>query len=389
VNNRKKIIITGVIAFVLVLVLAGSIKFFFTPRPPVKVGVVLPLTGDFEAYGKMGLNGARMAVKEINENGGVLGGRPIELFIEDNQTDPGVSITKARKLIQEDDVVAILGPVSSTEREAVLKVCTEFKTPLLYGISYEGGSYNHYLFCYSPVPDHMIKPLVPYMTQNYGNSFYILGYDYLWPHKMSEAIKQAVGNTGGTVVGTEFTPFGVKDYSEIIKRIEQSGAKNLMLIMPGPDGYNFIKQFNREGLKNKVQIAAIAADEAYLEALPPQELEGIITPVHFISGMDKPETLAFVKEHQQMYGEDSIITYSTESHYGLMMLLAKAINKTGSLDREKIISSMEGLELTIGNGKVQMRDDHHMNLNMLIARFHNGQLVMAEDIGNIVPEDQR
>ncbi|WP_243119705.1 ABC transporter substrate-binding protein [Pelotomaculum propionicicum] len=285
--------------------------------------------------------------------------------------------------------VALLGPVSSDEREAVLKVCTAFKTPLLYGISYEGGSYNHYLFCYSPVPDHMIKPLVPYMNQNFGNSFYILGYDYLWPHKMSEAIKQTVGNTGGTVVGTEFTPFGVKDYSEIIKRIEQSGAKNLMLIMPGPDGYNFIKQFNREGLKNKVQIAAIAADEAYLEALPPQELEGIITPVHFISSVDKPETLAFVKKHQQMYGEDSIITYSTESHYGLMMMLAEAIKKTGSLDKEKIISSLEGLELTIGNGKVQMRDDHHMNLNMLIAGFHNGQLVMAEDIGNIVPEDQR
>ncbi|TEB12922.1 ABC transporter substrate-binding protein [Pelotomaculum propionicicum] len=110
-NNRKMIVITGSVAFVIVLVLAGSIKYFLTPRPPVKVGVVLPLTGDFAAYGKMGLNGARMAVNEINENGGLLGGRKIELFIEDNQTDPGVSITKARKLIQEDDVVARSSPI--------------------------------------------------------------------------------------------------------------------------------------------------------------------------------------------------------------------------------------------------------------------------------------
>ena len=181
----------------------------------------------------------------------------------------------------------------------------------------------------------------------------------------------------------------MKDYSKTITKINESGAKNLMLIMPGPDGYNFISQFNQAGMHDKVKIAAIAADEAFLKALPSQELEGIISPVHFLSSMDKPEAKAFVKKQQEMYGQDSVITYSTESHYGLTIMLKEAINKAGSLDKEKIVAAMEGIELTVGNGKVAMRQDHHMNLNMVIAQFHNGQLEMIKDIGTIVPADQR
>jgi ABC-type branched-subunit amino acid transport system substrate-binding protein len=388
-NMKKNWLFMITIIVILSIVGLGCSNTSLSSKPPVKIGVVLSLSGDFEAYGNMGLNGARMAVKEINDNGGVLGGRPLELLVEDDQTDPGLSIIETRKLIEEDDVVAILGSVSSDAREAMTKVCDELKTPLLYGISYEGGSYNHYLFCYSPIPDHMIKPLVPFMTSNYGDTFYVLGYDYIWPQKMTEAIKREVANTGGKMVGTEFTPFGVKDYSKIINRIKESDAKNLILIMPGPDGYNFITQFNQAGMQNKVKIAAIAADEAYLKTLPPQALEGIITPVHFLSSLDKPEAQAFVKKQQEMFGLDTVITYSTESHYGLIMMLKEAINKAGSLDKEKIVTAMEGIELTVGNGKVAMRQDHHMNLNMVIAQFHNGQLLMLKDVGTIVPEDQR
>lgn len=384
-KNNKLIFVILTCTFILG---AFIIARMLAPKTPVKIGVVLPLTGDYEAYGTMGLNGAKMAVKEINENGGVLNGCPIELVVEDNQTDPNLSIMKTRKLIQEDDVIAILGPVSSTAREAMNKECNEFKIPLLYGISYEGEAYNRYLFCYSPIPDHMIKPLVPYMSNNYGKSFYILGYDYIWPHKMSEAIKSEVTKLGGQIAGVEFTPFGVKDFSDIITNIKASGANNLMLIMPGPDGYNFITQFNKSGLKDKVKIAAIAADEAYLEALPPEELDGIIASMHFLSSMEKPETKAFVKRQKELYGEDTIVTYSTESHYGLVMMLKEAINKAGSLDREKIIDAMKNLELTIGNGKVHMRDDHHMDLNMVISEFRDGQLLMIEDVGTIVPEKQ-
>ncbi|MCP4756415.1 MAG: ABC transporter substrate-binding protein, partial [Proteobacteria bacterium] len=358
-------------------------------RTPVKIGVVLPLTGDFETYGTMGLQGAKMAVEEINTAGGVLNGIPFELVIEDNETDPNMAVRQMRKHIQEDDVVAVLGPVSSSARDAMTEVAREFKTPLLYGIDYEGGSYNRYLFCYSAIPDHMIKPLVPFLMENHGRSFYVFGYDYVWPHQMTEAIKREVKKRKGDVVGIEFTPFGIKDFSPTLQRIRNSGAEVLMLILPGHDGFEFIKQFNIFGLRRSVKMVAIAAEETYLRALPANELEGIISNVHFLASRENKETDHFVERQKKMFGTDTVVTYSTESHYGLIMLLKEAVEKAGTVDKEKIVDAMEGLEITVGNGKVTMREDHHMNLNMIIAEFAGGRLAMRQNIGLVIPEDQK
>ena len=123
-------------------------------KKPIKIGVVLPLSGGFEIYGNLGVRGAKMAVAEINAAGGVLDGRPLELIIEDNKTDPKTAVEKAKKLILRDKVVAVMGPVSSAARDAMTPVAEKYKTPLLYGIDYEGGVCNRYVFLYSAIPDH-------------------------------------------------------------------------------------------------------------------------------------------------------------------------------------------------------------------------------------------
>ena len=172
----------------------------FADKKPVKIGVVLPLSGGFEIYGNLGVRGAQMAVEEINAAGGVLGGRPLELVIEDNKTDPKTAVEKAKKVILKDKVVAVMGPVSSAARDAMTPVAEKYKTPLLYGIDYEGGVCNRYVFLYSAIPDHDINLMIPALAEEYGKKFYIFGYDYVWPHKMTDAIKKVVAKIDGEVM---------------------------------------------------------------------------------------------------------------------------------------------------------------------------------------------
>ncbi len=387
---RKKIVI-GLSIIVILLSAFGAYLYLSknADKRPVKIGVVLPLSGDFETYGKLGAQGAKMAVDEINKTGGVLNGRRLELIIEDNKTDPNIAVKQIRKLIQEDDVIAVIGPVSSAARDAMARVAKQFKTPLLYGISYEGNRYDRYLFCYSPIPDHVITPLIPFMAKNYGPSFYIFGYDYVWPHEMTEAIKREVKKSNCKISGVEFTPFGIKDFSPTLKKIRESEAEVLMLILPGPDGFRFIRQFNESGLRKHVKIVAIASEETYLQALPPEELEGIITNVHFLSSLESKEAKSFVDRQKKMFGDNTVVTYSTESHYGLIKLLQKAIEKAGTVDKEKIIDAMENLTIIVGNGSVTMREDHHMNLNMIISEFTAGKLIAKKNIGLVIPGNQK
>lgn len=358
---------------------------------PIKIGVVLPFSGGEEIFGNQGLQGAKMAVAEINEAGGVLGGRKFELIMEDTMTDVRTAVERTKKLIFEDKVHAILGPTSSAARDEMVPVVTEHKVPLLYGTDYEGGSCYRYLFCYSPIPDHYIKPFIPYLIENYGKSLYLLGSDYVWAISINNSIKDSVPKLGGTVAGEEYTPFpgAVKDFSPYIQNILNSKAKVVVAILLGSDGQTFLKQFREVRVKNNIKLAVMAFCESYIPGLTNEEVEGVITCVHFLSTLDRPETKNFVDRQRKMFGPDTVVSYFAESHYGLLMLYKNAIDRTQSDDNEKIIDAMGDQTLLVGHGEVTMRSsDHHMILNMIIAEVSNGILLQKEYIGPISPDDQ-
>lgn len=358
------------------------------PDSPIKVGVVIPLSGDYSIYGKAAKQGAQLATEEINAAGGLLGGRSLELVIRDNKTSPERSASQAQALINTSGVVALMGPVSSSAREAILPISETAQVPLLYGVGYEGGQYSPWLIYYSSVPAHNVDPVVPFLKDAFGKRFYIFGYDYLWPHKMANAIEQAVAAAGGEVVGVEFTPFGRPDFSDVIQRIQAAKTDNLMLILPGSDGFAFIRQAYTMGASKHFQTLAFAADENYLFALRSNELEGIYTVSHFFSDTAAPRARAFSGAYARRYPDD-VATYTAKAHYDLIQLLAKAITQTGSEDRAAIVRAMESITLNDGSTPIQMRADHHFDLPMYLAKFERGGLWIKKSFGVIRPPDQR
>ncbi len=358
-------------------------------KPPIRVGVVLPLSGAFQIYGEQGLKGAQLAVEKINAEGGVLGGYPLELVVRDNETIPAEAVRYSRELIQIENVFALLGPVSSSARYAMSEVAAQHKVPQLYGIDYEGEHYNRYLICYSTIPEHYVSPIIPYLNDNYGGSFYIFGYDYIWPHKMSDRILSEVEKVGGVVSGIEFTPFAVKDYTPVFQRIEASGARNLLLILPGNDGFNFLTQMSKFSFGRPLTTFAFAADESYLKAVPSEALDGVYTALHFISSWQSPAFQRFVAQYQERFGEQVSVTYSSKSHYDLIYLLKSAIEKAGSLDREQAASALQGLKLYSGQETVALREDHHFDLPMFLGQFNQKSLNVIKPLGTIRPSDQR
>lgn len=356
---------------------------------PVKVGVVLPLSGAEELYGSQGLQGAKMAAAEINGGGGLPGGRRFELVIEDDETDLKTAVEKTEKVILKDKVIAVMGPTSSAHRDEMIKICTRHKTPLLYASDYEGGACFRYLFCYSPVPDHYVRPLVPYLMENYGNSFYIIGADYVWPVKTGEAFKKEVSERGGRVAGEGYLPFDTRDFATHLETIARSGARNVVMMLLGSDGRIFIRQFAALGLKKNVRLTVMAFNENYMVGLSKEDVEGIVTCAPFLANLEKPETRGFVDRQKKMFGPGAVVSSFAESHYGLLMFLRNAMEKAGTDDKEKIIDAMGDQTLVVGNGPVTLRaSDHHMILNMLIAEVVDGQLRMKKDIGPVAPADQ-
>jgi urea transport system substrate-binding protein len=374
--------------------LAGAV-FLGLPRlaqsagENIKVGVLQPLSGGLEVLGRQGVEGTQLALEEANKGGGVLGGRMFEMVVADDKTDPKTAVERTQELIQRDRVIAIFGPVTSANRDAIQPTIERFKTPLFYATDYEGGVCSRYIVCYSALPEHWVNPFIPWLKENYGDTFYLFGSDYVWPQKMNAAVKRVVNDIGGKVLGEEYTPFNVKDFTATVRKIESSGAKVLVLDVVGADAITFVKQFTAAGVKSKVKLAWLGYSENYLSGLTQDESEGIVTVANFIPTLDKPEAKAFVAKVKARFGNDAVVSNTVDAHYMLTRFFIEGLKRAGSDDKEKLLDNVADQRLQSGNGMVYLRpQDRHVDLNVVIAETVNKTLVLRKDVGPVKAPSQ-
>jgi branched-chain amino acid transport system substrate-binding protein/urea transport system substrate-binding protein len=350
----------------------------------IKVGILQPFSGGLEVLGEQGRQGAVLALEEANDAGGVLGGRKFEIIVADDKTDPKTAVERTAELIQRDKVTAIIGPVTSANRDAIQPTIERFKTPLLYATDYEGGVCSRYISCYSALPAHWVNPFIPYVKKTYGDQFYLFGSDYVWPRKMNEAIRTVADAAGATVLAEDYTPFGVKDFTTTVRKIESSGATVVVLSVVGADAITFVKQFTAAGLKTKCKIAWFGFSENYLPGLSKDESEGIVAPANFIATLDRPEAKAFGDKVRAKFGDKATISNTVDAHYNLTRFFIGGITRSESDDREKITDAMVDQTLMSGNGEVYLRpSDRHTDLNVLIAGVKDGLLLLEKDVGRV------
>src|SRR6185369_7688387 len=137
-----------------------------------------------------------------------------------DQTSTKGAIDKARKLIFEDKVDAIVGMIASLERAAAKTVSIPAKKLMIYTTYYEGGECDKYLVCTGQLPNQQIDPIVPWLTKNMGKKVYVMGSDYMWPHASTDAVKAAFEANGGQLAGAEFFPFGTQDFGPAFEKVK-------------------------------------------------------------------------------------------------------------------------------------------------------------------------
>lgn len=355
----------------------------------IKVGVLQPFSGGLEALGEQGGQAVRLALEEANDAGGVLGGRMFEIIRADTKTDPKTAVERTNELIRRYKVNAIIGPVTSAERDAIRPLVERYKTPLLYATDYEGGTCSRYLTMYSSVPAQWVNTFIPYITENGAKNLYLIGSDYVWPRKINEAIRAIAGQSGATITAEEYAPWGVKDYTGTLRKIASSGADMVVMSIVGADAITFVKQFVAAGLKDKIKIAFFGFSENYIAGLTNAESDGILTACNFTEALDKPEAKELVAKMRAKFGPKAIVSNTVDAHYTLTRFYIEGIKRANSDNKEAITDAMVGHSMLSGNGEVLLRaSDRHADLNILIAQAKDGRMVIKKDIGRVVAPQQ-
>jgi urea transport system substrate-binding protein len=349
---------------------------------PIRIGAVLSFSGGVELYGQQAKLGLDLAVKDINAAGGILG-RPVEVIYADDKTRPGSAATAMQSLI-ESGVLAVVGPITSQNFNAITPVAESLKTPLLYATNYEGGKCSRYVFSFSTVPNQELGQLLPYMNQTFGNTYFLLGADRVWPHQMFGIAQPLIEKLGGKVVGTQYTLGIEKDFTPLIAQVSASKAKVLLFALKG-DGMDFIRQADDQGLFKDTTVAFLGLSEVDLGIFRGKG-QNMVTVVPSVATSDDPSVKAFVAKVRAEAGTDAVVSNYVMTHYNTLIALKAAIEKAGKVDKEAVIDALAGLVIPSPTGPVTIDQNHYTTMNMFIAKTQGRDLVTVRALGEIAPQ---
>src|SRR5690554_3535129 len=188
-------------------------------QEPIKIGVLEDQSGDFAAVTSVKVQAIQLVAEEINEEGGIAG-RPLELVIYDTQSDNTRHQEMMRRVLQRDKVDVVFSGFSSAAREAYRPIVRQFDGFAFYNNQYEGGVCDANMIITGAVPEQQFSTLIPWMMEKYGNRVYILAADYNFGQISAEWVRHFVDEKGGEVVGEDFIPVGVSQFSSNIQNIQ-------------------------------------------------------------------------------------------------------------------------------------------------------------------------
>ncbi|MEW6255327.1 MAG: ABC transporter substrate-binding protein [Pseudomonadota bacterium] len=358
----------------------------------VRIGFPTPLTGPFGAEAKDQVRSAELAVKLINDKGGI-GGRKVELLVRDDKLNAGEAATRTLELIEKDKVHAVVGALSSAVQLAVNEV-TRARNMIYVSISQsdtinEVKDFSRYTF-HEALNPHMTTAAVAKATFKKGSKIAFLVADYAYGHEMLRGFKRAAAAMGAEVVGEILHPFGAPDYSTLMPRIRSMKPDILAICNFGRDQANAIKQANDFGLKKQMQIVVPVILHNQRIAVAPDVFEGVIGGANYYWELEStvPSAKSFNDAYRQMYSGAIPTDYGAYGYTGVTALLL-AMQKAGGTDTDKVIAALEDLKYDVAKGPQYFRKcDHQAVQSVLVLRSKaKADMKGADDLFEIVAND--
>jgi len=362
-------------------ILAGIVGAVLLVQPapaqkPVKVAMVNTSTGGAALYGLAGIEGAKIAVAELNEAGGVLG-RKIELIVRDDAAKPDVGAREIRDVILREEVAVVFGPVSSGVLLGMSEVAKENKTILIAHTSNTERAFveRGHRYIFSVVPNTFIEgsAMGQYMAKKPYKRYMIIGPGYEFGYIQADAFERRLKENKKDVeiIGKLWPKLGETDFTSYITAIIAAKPDAVYSNLFGSDLIAFTKQAKGYGFFEKFPFAALY-DVDTLQGLGKDVVEGVIGyergPFHVIRKLAPSQRFEdFIKKYRAATNKYPS-TWAINA-YDAVMAWAKAVKKANTIETEKVVDALEGLELDSlrGPGRYIRKVDHQANVGSYIG----------------------
>lgn len=373
----KKRLLGGILALSMLtmgLVGCGNGQGSSDDADEIVIGAIGPLSGAASTYGQSVKNGAQVFLDKVNANGGI-DGKQVVLKFEDDEADPTKSINAYDKLVNQDGVKLLLGPVTSGAANAVGPNATADGVPMITpsgtetNLTTTGGEYV-FRTCYIDATQGEV--ISKYASENLRAKTMAILYnkDSDYSIGIAEAAKAQFESNGGTVVEYISYNDGDKDFSAQLTNIKSSNPDVLVL----PDYYSVVPviadQARKIGITSQL-MGGDGWDSPELVKIGGDAVEGAVFVNHYSPDDSDPEVQEFVNSYKEKYGEtpDAFAALS----YSTLQLFEEAITKAGSTDGEAVKDALKNIDVDTISGNIRFDENRNPQKSVSIIKIENGE----------------
>ena len=333
----------------------------------VRIGVIAELTGDIPAVGASCKNAAELAVREINDNGGILLGEkkyPVELIIEDNAGKADQSASSAQKLITQQKVTAIVGPNASRYALPAAEIAESGKTVLITPwstapkatLNSKSNASKKYVFRACFIDPFQGGVIAKFTLDDLKLKKTAVLYDVASEYNkgIAEIFKEVYEKNGGTIVAFETYTTNDKDFSSQLTKIKKANPDIIFL----PNYYSEVPLQIQQAKRLGISVPFIGSDSWGSEELLKlcgKDCEGYYFSTHYAADSASDATKKFIATYKAKYGTtpDDVAALTYDS-FGL---LAQAIKTAGKNDRQAVRDALAKIPLYNGvTGNMQFKE---------------------------------
>ena len=338
----------------------------------VRVGFMLPYTGTFAQLGVAIENGVRLA---IDQQGGKLGGREIEWFKVDDESEPSKGVENASKLVQRDKVDVLIGTVHSGVQMGIQKVARD--TGVLNLIPNAGVHAATRALCAPNVFRTSFSNSQPTlalgkaMVEKGHKKAVWITWKYAAGDEAFEGFKQSYTAAGGTIVKELGLPFPNVEFQALLTEIAALKPDAVACFFAGGGAAKFIRDYAAAGLKDKIPLYGSGfLTEGVLDAAGPAA-DGIITTMHYSDSLDTPRNKQFRLEYAKTFRSQPDV-YAVQGYDTGLLLVQGANAVKGDLSaKAAVIKAMESATIDSPRGKWTMSKAHNPVQDIYLRQVEN------------------
>ena len=336
---------------------------------PIKIGAIISETGFASAFGEMSRYGIEMAMKEINDKGG-MNGRMVEVIYEDDRTDPKAAVGSYQKLTSVDKVDAIIGSNFDFVTQPIFAIAKDSGTvvispsnPRIAGVF----DTNSHSFVMMSDFSKIIYSLESYLSKSDYKKLAVVHFDSGFGAEIVKNLSEINKKLGkGEVVDEAYKQIGNNDFRTIILKLKQANVDIVFLDMVTIDPVTFMTQSKQLGFKPQVVTYDSVKDSLAIEGTDKSLFDGVVV----LNWNVTPES--FDKKFREIYKIEP--ANSVNRAYDALYILAEAVSK--AKDKSEVPSLLENTKFKTPNGTFQFSAEHaSLNTPTAIQTIQDGKFV--------------